>query len=138
MTNDTRNQEYISRLLNTREIGNVFAIIQEADSSWMVNTADNFSLDYNIFEKNWLHVCNITNTSPAKIILVTKIETLLERTFAEILTRSGFCVRETHNFTLCKKCNSAIPTREMYDVLKRYHTTVIPRLWSERCSTCND
>jgi hypothetical protein len=137
-SSNTENEdtEIIANLINAKEIGDVFEIIKNVAPGWIVFTSSKFSNDYEFFEKNWFYICSVTKSSPAKIIIANKIETLLERSFAEILTHSGFCVRDIKNFLPCKNCGNILPTKEMYNAIIKSKNRLIPTVWKDTCSIC--
>ena len=133
---EIENIDTIARLINAKKIGEVFEIIQNISPEWIVFTASKFSNDYEFFQQNWSHICSVTKSSPEKIIIANKIETSLERSFAEILTHSGFCVRDIKNFLPCKNCGNILPTKEMYNAIIKSKNRLIPSVWRDTCSTC--
>ena len=62
-------------------------------------------------------------------------EHTLLRVFCDILTRTGFCVRKQDDLISCRVCNTAIPCKELYELL-RIKNVRIPEKWSDTCSSC--
>ena len=60
---------------------------------------------------------------------------LLIELLANIYTMSGFIVRTKYEIIPCEKCLAAIPTKMVYEKLKKKNLPV-PEEWSNLCKDC--
>ena len=111
---------------------------------WIIDILDEFSNDYPHLNKNWDSFCSSLKppVSRKKIFIVKKLETEYEIAFAELLTTSGFIVREMCDFNPCPKCARAVPTKQLYFKMISKHTVPsdnysdIPKEWKKECLSC--
>ncbi len=132
--------EHLKTLQNLKEVKD---LMNEVFPSWFVCSLPRYSKDYEGFQTNWVKVANMINVPITQIIIVDDMifdeEHSLIRTFAELLTRSGFSVRRKDEFIPCEKCGNALPTREMYEVYKKVQEEngiKVPITWSNKCKNC--
>jgi hypothetical protein len=131
--------EIINHVNDLKSPEEIQLYIQEKLPGWLIYSLMSYSKDYPHLQENWLKICEMSNTRPQKIVLVKDIifddnHTLL-RHFCELMTRKGYVVRRIDEFIPCKKCMSAIPTFEVYDLLKSKNIKC-PESWSDHCSGC--
>ena len=106
---------------------------------WLILSLNNYSKDYPHFQANWEKICQMANTTPQKIVLVSDIkfdeEHVATSVMAEFMTRNGYCVRRAAEFVACAECESAIPCQDLW-VLLRNKGMPVPSNWSNHCSGC--
>ena len=140
--NDPENlEEILSKIKSAPTLGDIKPILESLYPTWIIGSMKGYSKDYPLLQKNWETICDLSKVKPLEIIIVDfilynqdKKHTLLH-VFAEILTKSGFCVRSKDEFSPCKKCNLAIPSDVLYDMMKKNHHN-IPFRWSPVCEKC--
>ena len=114
--------------------------IRELFPTWLVAQIGTYSPDYPILRSNWKIICESAQTSPKKIVLVDKItfdeHHKITMMFAEVMTRYGYCVRQTCEFLRCPKCTLLIPRKVLWDRMKEMKVWGIPDEWSDTCSGC--
>lgn len=130
----------INEIKNLPTLGDIKPLVDKYFPEWIIGTIEGYSKDYIFLENNWKNVCNKMNVSPTKIIIVDSNIMMdgnhkLISLFAEILTKSGFCVRSKNHFFACKKCGRALPHTETYDIFKN-NNNIIPETWSTICEKC--
>lgn len=146
MTNykDPKNlPEIMERLKTLPTLKEVKELIDEIYPTWLITLLPQYSSDYESLQTNWINVANMANVPTTQIVIVDDMifddnHTLI-RTFAEILTRSGFSVRRKEEFIPCQVCRNAIPTQEMYEVyskIQEQHSITLPDTWSPKCRGC--
>ena len=107
---------------------------------WCLGFINKFSEDYPKFTENWNQTCEKAGVKPAQIMIVKKLDSKRDNNkasnfFAECFTKAGFCVRRSIEFTSCPACSSAIPTKELYNIIKENDKN-IPNKWSCYCRKC--
>ena len=106
---------------------------------WCLGFMNKFSEDYPKFTENWVQTCQKAGVKPAQIMIVRKLDTKNNNTarsfFAECFAKAGFCVRRSIEFNSYPACSSAIPTKELYNILRENETN-IPSYWSSYCVKC--
>jgi hypothetical protein len=137
-------QEIIEKVYKSPTLGHIIQIINSTYPTWIAGTIDCYSDDYPELSDNWKNVCEKASTNMTKIILVEALffeeihtDYKLLKLFAELLTRTGFCIRRKDEFFPCRICNKALPEDFMYNILKQSGKKV-PLKWSSTCSTCVD
>jgi len=135
--------EIMERLKTLPTLKEVKELIDEVFPTWFISVLPRYSKDYEGFQINWVNVSNMANVRTAQIVIVDDMvfdeSHNLIRTFAELLTRSGFSVRRKEEFIPCEKCGNALPTREMYEVYKKVQEESrieLPENWSNKCKNC--
>jgi hypothetical protein len=106
---------------------------------WLILSLTSYSKDYPQFQSNWEKICQMANTTPQKIVLVSDIkfdeEHVATSVIAEFMTRNGYCVRRAAEFIACSECEGAIPCQPLWTLLKDKGMPV-PPVWSNRCNDC--
>lgn len=113
-------------------------LIEKFYPGWLEHSTNSYSNDYLFLQNNWKKICELNKTTPKKLIFVSSIEfkpefSILNK-LCDFLTRNGYCIRRSNEFVLCEKCNKAIPSIELWELIK--NKPGIPSVWSESCSTC--
>ena len=138
MLSDTPKRfELLEKIKNTEE--DIEKIIGEYYEGWILFFVAKYSDDYPHFEKNWKTLCIIQKINPKKIILVSDIvfdkdHTVLVK-LCEILTQYGYVVRRASEFIMCPRCESCLPSKDIWHLLKEKKFPV-PNVWRNRCSKC--
>ena len=98
--------------------------------------------DYTWLTRNWHKLCEVNNTTPKRIVLVSDINFLDEsqrglvmRKLCDDLTAIGYVIRRSGEFIACSKCRKAIPCKEIYNLMKEKGAPV-PEFWSDKCTKC--
>ena len=128
----------MEEIKSCRTILEVKNLMEKMLPGWCLGFSSKFSLDYPQLTANWNKVCENLNTRRAQIMIVKYIEEGKkdpENIFADCFSGAGFCVRRATEFRACPKCGDVIPTKIMYDWMKRNKMTV-PEEWSEKCTCC--
>lgn len=131
--------EIIQQVLKLTEPKDIQEYIEKIYPQWLVFSLNKYSDDYPHLQHNWNKVCEMTNVEPQKIVLVKDIifddKHMVTCAFCEYMTKKGYAVRRMGEFIACPKCLSAIPCREVHELLKEKEMPV-PNKWSNKCSTC--
>lgn len=113
--------------------------VQKYFPDWIVCALDKYSSDYKYLQNNWKNICEKTNTTPQKIILVSDITFSdthkIQRKICEILTLRGHVVRRSSEYIACSECGAAIPSRDTWTFMEEKNLPV-PREWKNKCNTC--
>ena len=130
-------QDILDRLHNLPTLKEVKVLVDEIFPNWITGYFDRYSDDYPNLNKNWKHICDLSNSKPTKILIVEEINftdnyTLI-RTFCELLTRSGFSVRRKGEFIPCQICGEALPSKQLHELMLE-KVPDIPIIWSQKCS----
>lgn len=148
-------QEIIDKIKKARTIGDVLIIANEVFPGWIVGISKFYCKDYPSLTNTWNTLCAKMKVSSTQIIIVKEIDTeyiankvmtmqkfdsktiehSLVSYFCECFTQVGFSVKSIHEVSMCPVCDCAIPTKEMWDLLKRNQVTV-PDKWSPECTNC--
>ena len=117
-------QDIIEDLKNAPTAKELLQILEDTCPNWISGVYDSYCDNFPQLQKNWLFICDKCGVSPKKIILVKDInfdeEHILIRTFCEIMTNLGFCVRRDCEFVPCNRlCGRVIPSQMMSQYLKR-------------------
>ena len=139
-------QEVIQTIKDTEKVHDIITLINKIYPTWIYKIVDNYSDDYKSLDANWERICKQNNKKKTAIFLVEKIifgtgdspensTFTLINIFCDILTLSGFVVRDRHDLTICLACNKALPTEGMYNTLKKMNIHV-PQTYSNTCSKC--
>jgi len=135
--------EIMERLKSLPTLKEVKELIDEVFPTWFVCVLTRYSKDYEGFQTNWVNVAKMANIPTTQIVIVDDMvfdeNHNLIRTFAELLTRSGFSVRRKDEFIPCETCGDAIPTQKMYEVYKNVqeeNRIELPTTWSNKCENC--
>ena len=132
-------EEIIERLKKCESITNVRDLAHEIYPDWFIAILDSYCEDYPHLTRNWLKICEISNTKPVSIIIVDELffdnSHSLIKAFAECFTRCGFIVRRKSEFIPCSICSKAIPTIKMYNLFKEKNISA-PDSWSSMCLGC--
>lgn len=130
----------IGRIKSSPTMKEIFEIIDEIYPSWIVGLSQKYCSDYPNFTDNWKHICRANNVKPQAVLIMDELffdeEHKLLRTLSEVLTCSGFVVRRKSEITQCSVCGFALPSAEMYDVLKEKGLPNLPDEWLSKCSGC--
>lgn len=115
---DSKNEEFISGLMSANELGpnELFEYVQEKMPGWIVAIADEYDPDLSKFSDNWSKLCSQMNRPTQKILIVESFFKGIrhpEKKFyynnvtkvCDLLTRSGFVVKDMDTFSLCKGCS---------------------------------
>jgi len=133
-------QDILKQISNTADLGGVREILDKVFPTWIVGMIPNYSKDYPHLQNNWDLICKKLGVERTSILVVENIvqdeHHVLIQTFAELLCRSGFCVRRKSEFFPCYKCGAALPTQILYDLMKEKMSHNIPKNWGTTCSTC--
>ena len=126
-------------LKNAPTLRDVFDIINKTIPNWIFGTADNFSKDYSTLTENWFKICDSHKVKPTKIIFVNGIyyddKHQILKLFMDLLTSAGFCIRDKNHFISCLKCNSIIPNKTCYELMKKNNIPA-PEKWDSMCIKC--
>ena len=132
-------QEIIKDIFQLKTVKEIIDLLKTIYPDFVIAFLNNYSKDYPHFENNWKGMCLTLNVKPAQIIIVDDYEDnsnyLLLKTFAELLTQSGFIIRKYTEFNPCSVCNLAIPSPIIYNKLKESKIKV-PEVWDTKCSSC--
>lgn len=139
---DPKNRDdIISRFEKLSDKKEIQEFIEEIFPGWLQVAVDRYSYDYDYLQRNWRKICQMTNTTPKKIVLVSDIhfdeDHKLLQEFCEVMTKHGYCVRRAAEFKICEKCYSAIPDEDVWKLM-RGNGMPVPRRWSNRCRDCED
>ena len=148
--NDPDSRDSILTVLEKEHDHNeVQKLIRNVFPDWLSSFTDGYSKDYPHLTKNWHTICKRIGVTPKKIVLVRNIpiqdkDKILIQAICEKMTRSGYVVRRTVEFTYCSVCKQAIPTegiynkmRETFDKLQTVNRgLVLPDVWSNKCVNC--
>lgn len=137
---DTNNKQDIiahAQELKTKEDFQNY--IEEIFPGWLQYVATEYSPDYSYLNDNWKKICEMNNVEPQKIVLVKSIQFdddhKILQSFCELMTRRGYVVRRTSEFTLCGKCHRILPVIEVWHLMKEKGLPV-PRRYSQFCRGC--
>ena len=145
---DPENLDEIIELISSiKTMGEIFKLIDDTFPKWVLKILDGFSKDYALLDDNWTTLCNENNVNKAKIIIVSRIDFIddddkdndkykLVRLFSELLTKSGFVVRDFVHILPCPTCNLALPTENMYTIMQQMKVESIPSEYSKKCIGC--
>lgn len=132
--------EIINTISEMKKHDEIHNLIIQTFPGWILYSTDTYSDDYLYLNNNWKKVCEMTKTTPKKIVLVDYInfhpDFALIRAFCNIMTTFGYCVRRKEEFGSCEKCGKAIPVEQVWKVMKSKDMPV-PDKWSSKCSVCN-
>lgn len=114
-------------------------IIQQHYPNWLILSLDGYSNDYPHLQKNWERLCSDLKVTPRKIVLVNEIvfgdeQTTLNK-ICEYMTTQGYVVRRSNEFIACSHCEKAIPSMEIWRLLKEKGFPV-PNIWANKCTEC--
>jgi hypothetical protein len=137
---DPPNKDEILRNLSTLKTADeTEKFINDNFPGWLILSLPGYSSDYHHLQKNWEKICQMAKTVPQKIILVSDIKFddthIATSVISEFMTRNGYCVRRAAEFIACPKCEGAIPSRELWIMLKDRGMPV-PKIWANCCSNC--
>ena len=144
---DNENLETIlEELKNCHMIEDIMKLVNNYYPTWIVYILDRFSDDYPHLTYNWEHVAKLNNVKKAKIIIVDELNFgdnfKMLNTVCEILTKSGFLVRDKKDFIKCPVCDGVLVTNSIYHILYKINTNdgarkiQIPTSWSDKCTGC--
>jgi len=107
--------------------------------AWIINVVKNFDKKYPHFISNWNLICKKLNTTPKYIIIVKQIPHIKDENantkiidYCSKLTQLGYIVRRKNELMLSKN-GTAIPTKQMYEYLKKSPNfrDIIPESWTD-------
>ena len=131
-------EEILERLKTLPTLKEVKELIDQVFPTWIVTAIPGYSNDYKFFQNNWIMISGMGHVPTTEILIVGDMvfdeDHILIRTFAELLTRSGFSVRRKQEFIPCETCGLAIPTLNFYNLIEE--RSVIPPKWSSKCTSC--
>lgn len=126
-------------LKNSKTSDEIQNVIETTFPGWLINSTDKYSDDYPTLQNNWLKICDMIDTTPKKIVIVDDIyfdeKHLLINIFCERMTREGYIVRRKCELQCCEVCKSAIPTFDLYLIMKQKGLSV-PKEWRRKCKNC--
>ena len=130
----------IKKLMNTPTIGDIKLLCDEHLPGWIVDFMHGYSSDYPRLLENHKKISESLKVEKRGIIIVRHLEMSpkhkLLNLVADVITRSGFLIRRSTELFACKKCNMAIPTKQLYDILVSVDKIGLPSKWSDTCSIC--
>ena len=137
--NPDNTEEIMEELKNSKNMGEVKQLVDQVFPDWFVTTMDSFSDDYPQSNDTWSGICDKIGVKPAQIIIIEEVESgenySLVQHFAECFTKSGFAIRKKMQFIPCNKCNKALPSIIMYNIMKEKGVK-LPDSWENTCQTC--
>ena len=108
--------------------------------NWVEHIANEYRDDYPHLISNWKKLCKKMEMKPTKILLVSQIPApkdsncnkLILR-YGDILTRLGYIVRRSSEFTICKTTDKVIPTEDLYNYMINIPQirNLLPNKWSD-------
>jgi hypothetical protein len=132
-------EEILEHIKSLKTLGEISEYCIEIFPTWLVGKIPKFSSDYPHLTKNWKIVCDNIGTVPKEIILVDRVffdnNHKLIHTFSELYTRSGFVVRQNHDWFKCKVCGDALPSETVFDIFRNSKVNV-PTTWDSVCTVC--
>jgi len=102
-----------------------------------IGSIKSYSQDYPTLNNNWKKIAKLAGSQPLEILIFdehSENDTLV-KCFAECLTSAGFMVRKKSQFFPCEKCGRALPSPQIWELLK-LNNTPCPEKWSKTCSKC--
>jgi hypothetical protein len=142
LKNPENTEEILKQILEMKTYEEFKNIIDKTFPSWIIDSCDNYSIDYPHLNSNWKKICQMQNVNSKKIVLVKYLifndpEYSLLSSICEIMTRFGYCVRRISEFTKCVKCENAIPSIDIWTHLNtNCKNFTIPKKWSDKCENC--
>jgi hypothetical protein len=140
---DPPNVDEVLQLIKSfPSLGDVVHLVEQYYPDWILGIMSGYSIDYPTLTQNWEEICLKNNVTPKQIVVCQGIyfdsSHLVLKTFSEILTLSGFCVRTKNDLFPCNKCGLALPQSHLYDLLKEKveYEDDIPPVWSVLCQDC--
>lgn len=134
--NPENHEEILEQLKQCPTLLEVSKLLGETFPSWIEGGYKDFSKDYSRLRKNWHDVCEKLNVKPTLILAVGNYlendEHSLVRSFAEVFTSSGFCVRRGAEIVGCQKCGLALLSENLHNHLKPDS----PEIWLSTCTDC--
>lgn len=132
--------EILEKLRTLPTLGDVKYFIEETFPDWIIDGMLGYSSDYPHLQSNWEFICRQIGVDTKQIVIVDYMamdenHTVI-RTFAELMSRVGFCVRRKEDLFPCKNCRLALPQPEFYDLLVLKGVKDIPSRWSTVCENC--
>jgi hypothetical protein len=146
---DQLKQEF-TQILQTNDVITVKTFIDNIFPGWIVGFTNTYSSDYTFLRNNWFALCKSisdmhnTQVHPQKILYVDKIffdtkdnvQHSLLMFICEQLTRKGYVVRRNDELVKCFLCDKAIPSEDVWKVMKAKNLPV-PESWTDCCYDCN-
>jgi hypothetical protein len=131
--------EILDRIMSAQSPTDFQSILEGYYPGWIIWVLDAYSPDYPHLQKNWEILSSQNNVKPQKIILVEDIkfdpEHEVINKISEYMTRKGYCVRRATEFIACEICEKAIPSMDIWHLLKEKKFP-IPAEWSRKCRLC--
>ena len=128
---------------------------KQEQKDWIIKLFDDYSDDYKFMKKNWTFLCDKLNTKPNKIVMVRYLPVAIQNDNDKRLTvicdnmiKDGHTIRREGELVECKVCGKAIPSKHIYDLLKKNvddrnrnrkeneQLIWIPNKWSNYCKKC--
>lgn len=139
--NASERDKIIEKLSSMETMGDIKRFVDENYPNFILGFIDKFSSDYSILENNWKKFCIYAEIEKMQIMIVNHYDfnnnSKVFSTIAEIFSKCGFLVRRKYDIIPCLICGDAIPSREWYDVMKKYsNSDNIPNVWTDRCKMC--
>lgn len=138
-TDRENSEKVICDLVELKTSAEIQKYIEKIFPGWLLYSFNKYCSDYPHLQKNWETICKLSNVSPQKIVIVSEIQfddqhrTI--RAFCEFMTNKGYVVRRDGEFIPCTVCSSAIPPRDMWELMKAKKLPV-PKVWNKKCSEC--
>lgn len=115
-TTQERNEEFVNELRKAKEMGPDVLIecIKYKMPNWILDMCTEYDKDLSQLSKNWSSLCNRFHVPSQKILLVDLIAFNEEidkskhknlMLVADLLTVSGFVVKDKTHFMMCKGCH---------------------------------
>lgn len=128
--------EIMNRIVECPTLKEVMELLTEIFPTWIRHGFENYSKDYDYLQSNWYNVANMTDSTPKVIIVVghygdTEDYSII-RTFAEIFTHCGFCIRKEKELVGCVLCGAALLSPTVYEISTN---PANPAQWKDRCQT---
>lgn len=112
----------------------LFRLIDTHLSGWIVDTAEQCSVDLAKVNLNWAIGCNELRVEPQHVIIVTKMcladygqlrsPNRLYHTASDMLTKFGYLVLEQQYYDKCSVCSEVIVSRKFCDKNNLRFTTM--------------
>ena len=131
-------KDHLKKLYSLSSPDEIQTFIENIFPGWLLISTPEYSKDYSYLQDNWDTICKLNHIKPQKIVIVDFISfddnnySLLQ-SICEIMTKKGYVVRRKGEFTGCSICDKAIPTENVWRMMKNKNLPV-PSVWSDKCS----
>ena len=133
-------------IFDTKDENDIFNYIYELIPNWIISKSDSYTIEYNQLQRNWYYLCSTWEVEQKHILIVEFLPNLEEGFdnykallhIVNILTHSGYIVRNHSELCLCKKCNRAMLTERAFNHFKGKSTNnIFINKWNDTCVGCN-